>query len=196
MAQEPTPDKCVELPKVGTGHDPLENLVVSLIELKSNIARVEEQHPSLGNDLSGLCDLVIDHLKRPEDSQPGAAKQSPATPAPIISKDAFGRPQQRGCASLPQLKQEPLPLPLMLEPPLQIICDPADPLYAAEYTLQLGTETSDTATSANKVDMGSPAFDLAGDRLTNGLYKVGDGIIFVLEKILSIGSRNNNKRSF
>jgi hypothetical protein len=78
------------------GQNRLESLVISLIELKSSIVRVEDQHPVLGNDLSALCDLVIEHLNRPEDDQleTKTGQQSPVTSAPgLLSPDRAEIPQ-------------------------------------------------------------------------------------------------------
>ena len=63
MTDRSSSEKGESLPDASLpGPDRLESLLCALIELKSSISLVEQQHPALGNDLSALCDLVLGHL--------------------------------------------------------------------------------------------------------------------------------------
>ncbi|OGO18459.1 MAG: hypothetical protein A2Z02_02305 [Chloroflexi bacterium RBG_16_48_7] len=135
--------------------DRLESLLCALIELKSNISVVEQQHPSLSNDLSSLCDLVIDHLNRPPDTT--ALESTPESNSPqeqpeISSQEAVHREN----------------------PPVSSGCPPSSELSGIPVKNRRGI---------------SSIFDRAGDYLETGLDKMGDGVIFVFEKLLSPGAR-------
>jgi hypothetical protein len=65
-----------------------EHLVNALNELKSNIARIEEQHTYLGNDLSSTCDRAILSLQDSpslQDTELPAQSISARSPAPKIN---------------------------------------------------------------------------------------------------------------
>jgi hypothetical protein len=136
-----------------SGEDRLESLICALIELKSNISIVEQQHPSLSNDLSSLCDIVIAHLNRSDGSAlPG--EQSQAGEGEMQCPPA-GR------------TAKPLPAPKDIEN-------------------LLSADESIPNRRANPINS---LFDRAGDHLINGLDKMGDGVIYVFEKLLSLGSQ-------
>jgi hypothetical protein len=138
------------------GQDRLESLLCALIELKSNITIVEQQHPSLNNDLSSLCDLVIDHLNRPMDTTP---KES--------TLESNNPPDQPEIASSQTAEHEE-------NPPGSPGCPPSHELNGIPML------TRNPLTSI---------FDRAGDYLVTGLDKMGDGVIFVFEKLLSPSAR-------
>ncbi len=48
------------------------NIISAIQELKSNIARIERNHPRLGNDLSSTCQRVITELEEIHPLQPDA----------------------------------------------------------------------------------------------------------------------------
>jgi hypothetical protein len=135
-----------------SGEDRLESLICALIELKSNISIVEQQHPALSNDLSSLCDIAIAHLNRPDGGRP---PQSPA---------AGGETSQ---------------------------CTPTEPVSApppgpkdVKNTVPVYESTPNQHTNSfNSI------FDRVGDHLITGLDKMGDGVIYVFEKLLSPGSQ-------
>lgn len=142
------------------GQDRLESLLCALIELKSNISIVEQQHPSLNNDLSSLCDLVIDHLNRPMDTAPQESTLESTNPPdqPEISSSHTAEHEENplgssGCPPSSELNG----IPLLKRNPLSSI------------------------------------FDRAGDYLVTGLDKMGDGVIFVFEKLLSPGARRKTE---
>jgi len=88
------------------GQDRLESLVCSLIELKSNILLIEQQHEALGNDLSALCDLVLEHLTRVDDSPP--LRESRAIPPPQqIEHQAEPSPAAAIAPALPDIPVNP-----------------------------------------------------------------------------------------
>jgi hypothetical protein len=167
MVQEPSSDTGANLPKARPGQDRLESLVISLIELKSNITRVEDQHPVLGNDLSALCDLVILHLERPDDSlqnKPGPAEE---TPKPADHQFT------------PEIRVQVISESVAVSPP------------CLQTAARQGTDGG-TREKGNRL---ASIFDRAGDHLVSGLDKMGDGIIFVLEKLISVGSRDKTEAS-
>jgi hypothetical protein len=167
MVQEPSSNTGANLPQTRPGQDRLESLVISLIELRSNITRVEDQHPVLGNDLSALCDLVIHHLEQPEDNFP-----SQQDPAAETSQPADHQ-------STPETRMQVAGESFAVSPP----CLPT----AAHPGIDDGTREK-----GNRL---SSIFDRAGDHLVGGLDKMGDGIIFVLEKLISVGSRDRTDAS-
>ena len=136
--------------------DRLESLLCALIELKSNISVVEQQHPSLSKDLSSLCDLVIDHLNRPTDTTPLE-----------ITPESNNPPAQTEISSSKTAEHEENLLESSGYPP-------SSELNGMPIT--------------NKHRLSS-IFDRAGDYLETGLDKMGDGVIFVFEKLLSPGAR-------
>ncbi len=138
------------------GQDRLESLLCALIELKSNISMVEQQHPSLNNDLSSLCDLVIDHLNRPLETT-----VSESTP------ESSNLPDEPKISTSQAVEQ-------MENPPVSSGCPPSSELNEMPVI---------------KRHPFSSIFDRAGDYLVTGLDKMGDGVIFVFEKLLSPGTR-------
>jgi hypothetical protein len=64
----------------------LEHLICALVDLRANISRVEEIHPTLRTDLSSVCELAISHLKRPNDSpvEPQALPACDEPPAAVM----------------------------------------------------------------------------------------------------------------
>lgn len=140
------------------GQDRLESLICALIELKSNIKLVEEQHPALGNDLSSLCDLAISHLSQPGDTPP----EQPA---------------------LPRSQQEPAGV--TADQCLDLINRPAQINYKAMP--EQGT--------SRKKDFIISVFDKAGDCMVSGLDRMGDGIIFAFEKLLSLAPQKKPRDS-
>jgi hypothetical protein len=158
MTELPQPDdKTCNLPDQSLpAQDRLESLICALIELKSNIAAVEQQHPALSNDLSSICDLVLDHLNRPVDAIPAA-------------DSAYINPQQ----------QQP-------DSPASSKTDQNDSFAAIldHTTLKKipGKESNLLALICNKV----------GDYMENGLDKMGDGVIFAFDKLLSLGPQKKS----
>jgi len=142
------------------GQDRLESLLCALIELKSNITIVEQQHPSLNNDLSSLCDLVIDHLNRPLDTIPQESAPECNNP-----------PDQPEIASSQAAEHEE-------NPPELSSCPPSSELNGIPLLNRNPLAT---------------IFDRAGDYLVTGLDKMGDGVIFVFEKLLSPGTRRKTE---
>ncbi len=53
-------------------------MIDALHELKNNIARVEQSHPRLGNDLSSTCDRAITELQEIHRRQSGAGARDSA----------------------------------------------------------------------------------------------------------------------
>ncbi|MFA5079391.1 MAG: hypothetical protein WC541_07900 [Dehalococcoidia bacterium] len=51
------------------------NIISALQELRSNIARIEQDHPRLGNDLSSTCQRVITELEDIHPPRPDAVTQ-------------------------------------------------------------------------------------------------------------------------
>jgi hypothetical protein len=130
----------------------LESLICALIELKSNISIVEQQHPALSNDLSSLCDIVLAHLNR---------------------SDAGPLPQ----------------LPIMGAETLH--CPPATPFVPSlpapeDVENHVSAHESSPQQHTNRLNS---IFDRLGDYLITGLDKMGDGVIFTFEKLLSLGSQ-------
>jgi hypothetical protein len=157
MTQQPSSNTGKHLQDTNLpGRDRLESLLCALIELKSNISVVEQEHPSLSNDLSSLCDLVIDHLNRPPDTTP--LESTPESNNP---------PEQHEISSSLAAGHEE-------NPPVSSGCPPSSKLNVIPIT--------------NKHALSS-IFDRAGDYLETGLDKMGDGVIFVFEKLLSPGAR-------
>lgn len=137
---------------VHSGEDRLESLICALIELKSNISIVEQQHPALSNDLSSLCDIVIAHLNRSDAS--------------------------------------PLPQPLAEEGEASQ-CPPAE-ITAARLQAPKDLENLISAYESTPHQHPNPLnsiFDRMGDHLITGLDKMGDGVIYAFEKLLSLGSQ-------
>jgi hypothetical protein len=69
-------------------YDRRKHLISGLNELKSNIARIEQLHTYLGNDLSSTCDRVILSLQdNPglQDKELPAQSISSGSPAPTIN---------------------------------------------------------------------------------------------------------------
>jgi hypothetical protein len=135
--------------------DRLESLICALIELKSNISTVEQQHPALSNDLSSICDLVLDHLNRPID-----------TP---IAKDSLQiEPQQQpdSPASI-EVNQDTSPAAVLDQAALK----------------EIPAQDNNLLTSiCNRL----------GDYMENGLDKMGDGVIFAFDKLLSLGHQKKS----
>ncbi|MBN1376178.1 MAG: hypothetical protein JXA01_08495 [Dehalococcoidia bacterium] len=144
-------------PAGNTGQDRLESLISALIELRSNIAGVEQSHPSFSNDLSSLCDTVIEHLCRPEEA------------APLQDLQPCGSLQPGLCNS-----------PYLETLPEKVTTNPPD--HAAL-----------PAASQSKPNFLAAIFDRAGDGMIKGLDKMGDGVIFVFEKLLSLGPRKKTR---
>ena len=154
MTKQPLPhDKTCQSPDPSLpAQDRLESLICALIELKSNISAVEQQHPALSNDLSSICDLVLDHLNRPADtltiagSQPlSLPQEQPASPASII------------------LDQNDNPAPV------------------------LDLDTLNRKTPVGDSNLLALICNRLGDYMENGLDKMGDGVIFAFDKLLSLG---------
>lgn len=143
-------------PRPQPGQDSLESLIISLIELKSNIMRVEEQHPAMGCDLSSLCDIVIEHLNRPDDALPPVE-------TPLHVQIAEASVPGRGGNDNPWHKSKPA---VQTAPEAH---EPGNP-------------------KKNKANPVAAAFDRTGDYLVRGLDRMGDGVIYVFEKLISIGS--------
>jgi hypothetical protein len=82
MTVLPTPHEktCNPVDPSLPAQDRLESLICALIELKSNISAVEQRHPAFSNDLSSICDLVLDHLNRPGDTLTAVDPQSCSNP--------------------------------------------------------------------------------------------------------------------
>lgn len=57
-------------------------MIDALHELKNNIARVEQSHPHLGNDLSSTCDRAITELQEIHRRQRMAGTRDSAEAAP------------------------------------------------------------------------------------------------------------------
>jgi hypothetical protein len=57
-------------------------MIDALHELKNNIARVEQSHPRLGNDLSSTCDRAITELQEIHRRQSKADAKDTAEAAP------------------------------------------------------------------------------------------------------------------
>ncbi|MBN1691574.1 MAG: hypothetical protein JW901_11180 [Dehalococcoidia bacterium] len=148
---------CAE-PAGTPGQDRLESLIHALIELKSNIAVVEQRHPTFSNDLSSLCDIVIEYLRRPEDACP------PQSPEPCISF------QPEPCRTFDYVPEAIVP----------------DEALACAALIKAPQE---------KPNPIAAVFDRAGDGMIKGLDKMGDGIIFIFEKLLSLGPRKKNGNS-
>ena len=151
MVQEPSPQE-TKSSRSHHGQDSLESLIISLIELKSNIMRVEDEHPALGNDLSSLCDIVIDHLNRPDDDQ------DPSELSPQCREDPGSTVSEPQCNT---------------------------PAYDAAVEKESPPQKKNGALVV--------AFDWAGDHLVHGLDKMGDGVIYVFEKLISLGSQGKKE---
>jgi len=174
MAQEQCPDTGANMPPESQSGDRLESLLISLIELKSSFMEVEARHPALGNDLSSLCGLVISHLERPD-----TAAAEPVSIAPSNCED---KPLPRSTVS---------PVPRLIDSCTPQSQPPSRP-GPSETNVSISRSVWQTGGLAPKPDNGSrPAnlFNRAGGRLIHGIDKAGDGIIFVLEKLASIGDR-------
>ena len=157
MTEQPPANTGKSLPDTYLpGQDRLESLLCALIELKSNISVVEQQHPSLSNDLSSLCDLVIEHLNRPTDTTP-----LESTP------ESNNQPEQTEISSSKTAEHKG-------NPPESSGYPPSSELNGMP--------------KINRHPLSS-IFDRAGDYLETGLDKMGDGVIFVFEKLLSPGAR-------
>jgi hypothetical protein len=136
--------------------DRLESLICALIELKSNISAVEQQHPALSNDLSSICDLVLDHLNRPLDTVTIAVSQ----PLSILQD----QPDNKVSFKIDQNNS---------------------PAALSDYTAFKKTPVENTnllALICNKL----------GDYMENGLDKMGDGVIFAIDKLLSLGHQKKS----
>jgi hypothetical protein len=72
-----------------TCYDRREHLVSVLHELKSNISRVEQQHPYLRNDLSSTCDKAILSLQDRPGIQDKVAVTCAISPPPPAPKNNF-----------------------------------------------------------------------------------------------------------
>lgn len=141
-----------------SGQDRLESLICALMELKSNISLVEQQHPALSNDLSSLCDLAINHLNRPED-----------VPAMTVQPSTDLQPQPLAAAA-PGMGQE-------------------------SKTGCILNGTGPDERPAKRKNFLLSILDWAGDGMVNGLDKMGDGVIFVFEKLLSLGPQKKTGAS-
>ena len=163
MIPELSPDGGeISVDPLALSEDRLEQLILALNELKTGIRNVEERHPSLRDDLSSLCDLAIRHLTR----------TGPDEPLPI--------------------EPEPPNVPIAAQPEDQptVVAETLSSVFEANH-LDAGVDATTAPTQATRTRPGLAAspFDHAADGLAGGFDKMGDGIIFVIEKILSIGSR-------
>ncbi len=143
--------------------DRLENFLSALYELKYNISHVEKKYPFLGNELSSLCEETISRMSRPS------------------------------CIEIPPGVMEPASLPLTVE--AGVIPFPGAAAAGAQFsTAQAGPpviESPSTVIRANNPVAYS--LDAAGGILVTGLDKMGDGIILVFEKLLSLGPKGRKQ---
>jgi hypothetical protein len=142
--------------------DPIEALLSALHQLKANISRVEENHPRLRKDMSELCDLVITHLTRPVEDQIAAVLEGPTLTT---------------CEETAEVEE-----PVTVDP---LISRYVEYLH---HSHSPGYEPPDNPPPPASFNSFSKAVDTTGNHLVKGLDKMGDGIIFVLEKLLSIGN--------
>jgi hypothetical protein len=143
--------------------DPVEALLSAVQQLKANISRVEENHPRLRQDMSELCDLVITHLTRPVEEQ---------------IADVMEGPTLTTCEETAKL-EEPVTDDPLISRYLEFLHRSHSPGY----------EPPDSPPTPPTVNPFSKAVDITGNHLVRGLDKMGDGIIIVFEKLLSLGNR-------
>jgi len=198
MTDQSSSNKGERLPGTSLpGQDKLESLLCALIELKSNISLVEQQHPALGNDLSALCDLVLDHLNRSEE-----LTMSPRAQPELISShshpDGGNLPDNPTGPASTCADKELVPLIResdtsvnreMQEMPSQ---DRAGSFNVPPDDHRTYQEPGSQETH-RKDNILSSIFDRAGDRLVTGLDKMGDGVIFVFEKLLSLSAQKKTE---
>lgn len=121
-----------------------ERFIASLVKLKSDIEHAESQLPSLGNELSSLCETAIEHLLMPDE---GGMSMSPA---------------------------------------------PAS-LRATESEATQGMPSEPETERLKSTDQRVGVFNNEGGFVGKGLDRMGDGIIYVFEKLISIGSPKKKK---
>ena len=147
--------------------DPIETLLSALDRLKEDISRVEENHPHLRKDMSELCDLVITHLKRPVEEQIAEVLE-----APTLST----------CEETAKL-DEPVTDDPLISHYLEYLHRSHSPGYEPP-------DSPAPLQPPSVVNPFSKGADTAGNHVVRALDSMGDGIIFVFEKLLSLGARN------
>jgi hypothetical protein len=179
--------------------DSVDTLISALQELRTNISRVEEQHPLLRNDLSSLCDLVIEHLNRPEKDIRALFKTKLQDNGSEVNTKII-RELEAVIQNLP-LESNNNTIPLQKndnvnynEDTVHITDmvsdmprDSIEPSKPPDIKRDTPINAFSTAVPNNKPL--TNAFDKAGDGLLASLDKMGDGIIFIFEKLLSLGSK-------
>ncbi|MHB8085573.1 MAG: hypothetical protein ACYDHZ_07095 [Dehalococcoidia bacterium] len=150
--------------------DPIEALLSALNDLKSNISRVEENHPRLRKDMSELCDLVISHVSRPLQEQIATVLESPALAA---------------CEETAEPEEPPADDPLISRY-LEYLHRSHSPGYEPPDNPPPSPSTPIQPSTVNPF---SKAVDSSGNHLVRALDKMGDGIIYAMEKLLSLGYR-------
>jgi hypothetical protein len=151
--------------------DPVESLLSALQQLKANISRVEESHPHLRKDLSELCDLVITHLARPVEEQISTVLEGPALAS---------------CDESADLTETPPEVDPLISRYLEYLHRSHTPGYEPPDNPPMPPEPA----VANPF---STAVDTTGNHLIKALDNMGDGIIFVFERLLSLGDRKSRK---
>lgn len=150
--------------------DPIEALLSALHQLRSNISRVEENHPRLRKDMSELCDLVITHLSRPLEEQIATVLESPALTT---------------CEEAAEPEEPPAEDPLISRY-LEYLHRSHSPGYEPPDEPPPSPSTGLPTLAGNPF---STAVDSSGNYLIRALDRMGDGIIFAMEKLLSLGNR-------
>ena len=145
--------------------DPIESLLSALHQLKANISSVEEDHPRLRKDMSELCDLVITHLTRPVEEQ---------------IADVLEGPTLSTCEETAEL-EEPVTDDPLISHYLEYLHRSHSPGYEPP-------DTPPPPPQSTAVNPFSKAVDTTGNHLVWGLDRMGDGIVFVIEKLLSLGA--------
>ncbi|MGA2367146.1 MAG: hypothetical protein ABSF74_01025 [Dehalococcoidia bacterium] len=146
--------------------DPVEALLSALHQLKANISRVEENHPRLRKDLSELCDLVITHVNRPVEEQIAEVLEGPTLST---------------CEETAKL-EEPVTDDPLISHYLEYLHRSHSPGYEPPDNPPCPPQPA-------AVNPFSKTVDTTGNNLIRGLDRMGDGIIFVFEKLLWPGNR-------
>ena len=196
MAQE-TPVNTGDQKAGLSGTDSVDMLISALRDLKSNISRVEGQHPSLRHDLSSLCDLVIGHLSRSsEDSDTLLTERFQN-----LDREEDSTILRKFEAVIQNLPLENDVQDVQSQDRIQSSHDDARIVDIVVTSPQDSPEKPQPLSSKTNIQPGafsvasSPgkpltnAFDKVGDGLLTGLDKMGDGVIFIFEKLLSLGTK-------
>lgn len=145
--------------------DRLENFLSALFELKYNISNIEKKYPFLGSELSSLCDQALSQLS---DIAAGKDQSTPGQSdevQEIIAENTNPKSQE---------------------------ISPECP-----FPSQIFSSVEET-TRAHRVCRRTNPFvywlDLTGGYLVTALDRMGDFIISIMEKILSVEPETGEKR--